>query len=93
MQGVQGQEHLTHTQVHREFGRIHHTPKCAHVPEFVAVGWTSLNVLEDGKMTFLLLLAVLGIGFLLYRIDGKLQAIGDMMNEAAKSEEPRRLNS
>ena len=44
-------------------------------------------------MTFLLLLAVLGIGFLLYRIDGKLQAIGDMMNEATKSEEPRRLNS
>jgi len=44
-------------------------------------------------MTFLLLLAVLGIGFLLYRIDAKLQAIGDMMNEAAKSEEPKRLNS
>ena len=41
-------------------------------------------------------LAVIGLGliaWLLYRIDSKLQAIGDMMNEAAKSEEPRRLNS
>ncbi len=41
-------------------------------------------------------LAVIGLGliaWLLYKIDAKLQAIGDMMNEAIKSEEPRRLNS
>ncbi len=45
-------------------------------------------------MGFLLLLAVVAlcaIIWLLYRIDSKLQAIGDMINEASKSEEPRRL--
>ena len=47
-------------------------------------------------MTFLLLLAVLllvVVALLLYRIDDKLQSIGDMMHEASKSEEPRRLDS
>ena len=47
-------------------------------------------------MGFLLLLAVIALGviaWLLFKIDAKLQAIGDMMNDATKSEEPRRLNS
>ena len=46
-------------------------------------------------MGFLLLLAVVGIGviaWLLFKIDAKLQAIGDMINDAAKAEKPRRLN-
>jgi hypothetical protein len=54
-----------------------------------------LNESEDGEMGFLLFLAVLGLGviaFLLYRIDDKLQAIGDMMNKAIKSEEQKRLS-
>ncbi len=45
-------------------------------------------------MGFLFFLAVVALGamaWLLYRIDTKLQAIGDMINEASKSEEPRRL--
>ena len=51
--------------------------------------------LEDSEMGFLLLLAVVGIGviaWLLFKIDAKLQAIGDMINDAAKAEEPRRIN-
>ena len=47
-------------------------------------------------MGFLLLLAVVALGvivWLLFKIDAKLQAIGDMMNDATKSEEPKRLNS
>ncbi|NQU72352.1 MAG: hypothetical protein HQ514_17505 [Rhodospirillales bacterium] len=47
-------------------------------------------------MGFLLFLAVVALGviaWLLFKIDAKLQSIGDMMNEATKSEEPRRLNS
>jgi hypothetical protein len=46
-------------------------------------------------MGFLLLLAIVGIGviaWLLFKIDDKLQAIGDMMNDAVKSEERRRLS-
>ncbi len=45
-------------------------------------------------MGFLFLLAVVGIGviaWLLFRIDAKIQAIGDMIQDATKSEEPRRL--
>ncbi len=46
-------------------------------------------------MAILLFLAVVALGviaWLLFKIDAKLQAIGDMMNEAAKSEEPKRLS-
>lgn len=45
-------------------------------------------------MGFLLFLAVVALGaitWLLFRIDAKLQAIGDMIDDASKSEEPRRL--
>ncbi len=45
-------------------------------------------------MGFLLFLAVVALGamaWLLYRIDTKLQAIGDMIQDASTPEEPRRL--
>ena len=45
-------------------------------------------------MGFLLFLAVVALGaitWLLFRIDAKLQAIGNMIDDASKSEEPRRL--
>ncbi len=43
-------------------------------------------------MGFLLLLAVLGvIAWLLFRIDAKLQAIGDMIHNASRPEERGRL--
>ena len=45
-------------------------------------------------MGFLLLLAVAALGaiaWLLFKIDAKLQAIGDMINDASKPEEQRRL--
>ncbi len=45
-------------------------------------------------MGFLLFLAVIALGaiaWLLFRIDTKLQAIGDMIHDASKPEEPRRL--
>ncbi len=45
-------------------------------------------------MGFLLLLVVGALGtiaWLLFRIDAKLQAIGDMIHDASKSEEQRRL--
>ncbi len=45
-------------------------------------------------MEFLLLLAVVAlcaIARLLFKIDAKLQAIGDMINDASKPEEQRRL--
>jgi hypothetical protein len=45
-------------------------------------------------MGFLLLLAVVAlctIAWLLFRIDAKLQAIGDMIHDASKPEEQRRL--
>ena len=45
-------------------------------------------------MGFLLLLAIVALGviaWLLVRIDAKLQAIGDMIHVASRSEEPRRL--
>ncbi len=45
-------------------------------------------------MGFLLLLAVVALGtiaWLLFKIDAKLQAIGDMIHDASKSEEQRRL--
>ncbi len=45
-------------------------------------------------MGFLLFLEVVALGamvWLLFRIDSKLQAIGDMINDASKTEDPRRL--
>ncbi len=45
-------------------------------------------------MGFLLFLAVIALGaiaWLLFRIDTKLQAIGDMIHVASRPEEPRRL--
>ncbi len=45
-------------------------------------------------MGFLLFLAVIALGaiaWLLFRIDTKLRAIGDMIHDASKPEEPRRL--
>jgi len=45
-------------------------------------------------MGFLLLLVVGGLGtiaWLLFRIDAKLQAIGDMIHDASRPEERRRL--
>ncbi len=45
-------------------------------------------------MGFLLLLAVVALGaiaWLLFRIDAKLQAIGDMIHDASMPEEQRRL--
>ncbi len=45
-------------------------------------------------MGFLLFLAVVALGaiaWLLFRIDAKLQAIGDMIDGASKPEERRRL--
>ncbi len=45
-------------------------------------------------MGFLLFLAVVALGaitWLLFKIDTKLQSIGDMINEASKPGEPRRL--
>ena len=45
-------------------------------------------------MGFLIFLAVGALGaitWLLFRIDTKLQAIGNMIHDASRSEEPRRL--
>ncbi len=45
-------------------------------------------------MGFLLFLAVVALGaitWLLFRIDTKLQAIGNMIHDASRSEERRRL--
>ncbi len=45
-------------------------------------------------MEFLLLLAVVAlcaIAWLLFKIDAKLQAIGDMINDARRPEERKRL--
>ncbi len=45
-------------------------------------------------MGFLLILAVVALGaiaWLLFKIDGKLQAIGDMIHDASRPEERRRL--
>ncbi len=43
-------------------------------------------------MGFLLLLVALGaIAWLLFRIDAKLQAIGDMIHDASRPDERRRL--
>jgi len=45
-------------------------------------------------MGFLLFLAVIALGamvWLLFKIDAKLQSIGDMINEASRPEVPRRL--
>ena len=45
-------------------------------------------------MGFLLFLAVVALGviaWLLFRIDAKLQAIGDMIQDASRPEERRRL--
>ena len=45
-------------------------------------------------MGFLYLMEIIALGamvWLLFRIDSKLQAIGDMIHDANKAEEPRRL--
>ncbi len=45
-------------------------------------------------MSFLLFLAVVALGaiaWLLFKIDTKLQAIGDMIHDASRPEERRRL--
>ncbi len=42
-------------------------------------------------MLFLEFVALAAMVWFLYRIDSKLQAIGDMINEASKPGEPRRL--
>ena len=45
-------------------------------------------------MGFLFFLAIIALGaitWLLFKIDAKLQSIGDMIHDASKSEEPRRL--
>ena len=45
-------------------------------------------------MAFLLFLAVVALGaiaWLLFKIDAKLQAIGDMIHEASRPEERQRL--
>ena len=50
--------------------------------------------LKDGEMGFLLFLAVVALGaivWLLFRIDAKLLAIGDMIHDVIKPEAPRRL--
>ncbi len=44
-----------------------------------------------GFMHFLEFVALAAMVWLLFRIDSKLQAIGDMINEASKPGEPRRL--
>ena len=45
-------------------------------------------------MGFFVFLGVVALGamvWLLFKIDAKLQSIGDMIHDAGKSEEPRRL--
>ncbi len=42
-------------------------------------------------MLLLEFVALAAIVWLLFRIDSKLQSIGDMISDASKSEEPRRL--
>ncbi len=44
-----------------------------------------------GFMLFLEIVALAAMVWFLYRIDSKLQAIGDMINEARRHEAPRRL--
>ncbi len=44
-----------------------------------------------GFMLFLEFVALAAMVWFLFRIDSKLQAIGDMINEASKPGEPRRL--
>ncbi len=44
-----------------------------------------------GFMLFLGFVALTAMVWLLFRIDSKLQAIGDMINEVNKAGEPRRL--
>ncbi len=44
-----------------------------------------------GFMLFLEFVALAAMVWLLFRIDSKLQAIGDMINEASRPWEPRRL--
>ncbi len=50
--------------------------------------------LEDGEMGFMLFLEIVALGtrvWLLYKIDNKLQAIGDMISVARKPAYPRLL--
>ena len=44
-----------------------------------------------GILLFLAVIALGAIAWLLFRIDTKLQAIGDMIHDASRPEEPRRL--
>ncbi len=44
-----------------------------------------------GFMLFLAVVALGAIAWLLFRIDAKLQAIGDMIHNASRAEEQRRL--
>ncbi len=44
-----------------------------------------------GLLLFLAVIALGAIAWLLFRIDTKLQSIGDMINEASKPGGPRRL--
>ncbi len=44
-----------------------------------------------GFLLFLTVVALGAIAWLLFRIDAKLQAIGDMIHDASKPEERRRL--
>ncbi len=50
--------------------------------------------LEDGEMGIMLFLEIVALGamvWLLFKIDAKLQSIGDMIHDAVKAQEPRRL--
>ena len=51
----------------------------------------SASDLEDGEMGFLEFVALCVIAWLLFRIDSKLQAIGDMIHDANTTEDPRRI--
>ena len=44
-----------------------------------------------GFMLFLAVVALGAIAWLLFRINAKLQAIGDMIHDASRPEAPRRL--
>ena len=44
-----------------------------------------------GVLLFLAVIALGVIAWVLFRIDAKLQAIGDMIHDASKPKEPRRL--
>ena len=67
---------------------------CIPTTTCVAVSWSTASDMVDGKMGFLFFLAVVALGaiaWLLFRIDTKLQAIGNMIHNANSPEEPWRL--